>query len=59
MSVLKLFDLSGRNALVTGGSYGLGRAMAEALLEAGADLGLIDVSDKLADTARELSASGR
>jgi len=59
MSVLKLFDLSGRKALVTGGSYGLGRAMAEALLEAGADLGLIDVSDKLADAARELSASGR
>jgi len=59
MSVLKLFDLSGKKALVTGGSYGLGRAMAEALLEAGAEAGLIDVSDQLADTARELSSLGR
>jgi 2-deoxy-D-gluconate 3-dehydrogenase len=59
MSVLKLFDLAGKKALVTGGSYGLGRAMAEALLEAGADLGLMDVSDKLADAVRELSALGR
>ncbi len=59
MSVLKLFDLSGKKALLTGGSYGLGRAMAEALLEAGAEVGLIDVSDKLADTARELSGAGR
>ena len=32
------FDLSGRVALVTGGSKGLGKAMARALLEAGADV---------------------
>ena len=30
----KLFDLSGRTALVTGSSRGLGRAMAEGLAEA-------------------------
>ena len=34
--VLKLFDLSGRTALVTGGSRGLGLQVAEALCEAGA-----------------------
>ncbi len=34
----KLFDLSGRVALVTGGSKGLGKAMARGLLEAGADV---------------------
>ncbi len=33
-----LFDLTGRAAIVTGGSRGLGKEMAEALAEAGADL---------------------
>lgn len=58
MSVKDWFDLTGKKALVTGGSYGLGRAMAEALLEAGAELGLVDVSDQLADASRALAASG-
>ncbi len=34
----KLFDLSGRAALVTGGSKGLGQAMARGFAEAGADV---------------------
>jgi len=34
----KLFDLSGRVAIITGGSIGLGRQMAEGLAEMGADL---------------------
>jgi gluconate 5-dehydrogenase len=39
MPVIKeLFDLSGRAAIVTGGSRGLGREMAEGLAEAGAAL---------------------
>jgi NAD(P)-dependent dehydrogenase (short-subunit alcohol dehydrogenase family) len=34
----KLFDLSGRTSLITGGSKGLGKAMARAFAEAGADV---------------------
>ena len=38
VNVKKLFDLSGRVAVVTGGSVGLGRQMAEGLAEMGAKL---------------------
>ncbi|WP_119353815.1 SDR family oxidoreductase [Azohydromonas sediminis] len=57
--VLRLFDLSGRTALVTGGSRGLGLQIAEALGEAGAKVML--TSRKAADleeAAAELSTKG-
>lgn len=38
MNIKQLFDLSGRVAIVTGGSIGLGRQMAEGLAEAGANI---------------------
>jgi NAD(P)-dependent dehydrogenase (short-subunit alcohol dehydrogenase family) len=40
MSVKKLFDLSGRTAIITGGSRGLGLQISEALGEMGATLAL-------------------
>ena len=36
--MIELFNLSGKNALITGGTHGLGMAMAEALAQAGAFL---------------------
>jgi NAD(P)-dependent dehydrogenase (short-subunit alcohol dehydrogenase family) len=50
MTVLDRFDLKGRRALVTGGARGLGRTMAQALAEAGAD---VAVASRTLDTCRE------
>lgn len=52
-----LFDLSGRSALITGGSRGLGKAMALALAEAGADLFLCSRKEgELRAAADEIAA---
>lgn len=50
-----LFNLSGKKALVTGGSRGLGRAMAEAMLEFGAEVAIVGSSERVMVTAAELS----
>ena len=55
-----LFDLSGRTALVTGSSRGLGLAMAEGLADAGARLILNGVdAERLEATAEALRGKGR
>ena len=60
MAVLDRFRLDGRTAVITGGSRGLGRAMAQALAEAGADLVLIGRdSESLVVAKQEMSLLGR
>jgi 2-deoxy-D-gluconate 3-dehydrogenase len=51
---MQYFDLTGRKALVTGGSRGLGRGMAEAMLEAGAQTAILSSSRAVWATAREM-----
>jgi len=54
------FSLAGRTALVTGGSRGLGRQMALAFAEAGADVAIVSRKlDACEATAREARALGR
>ena len=53
------FDLTGKTALVTGGAYGLGRALALGLAEQGAQVVITARSvDKLAETLEELNEIG-
>jgi NAD(P)-dependent dehydrogenase (short-subunit alcohol dehydrogenase family) len=46
-------DLSGRTAVITGGSRGLGEAMAKALAEAGASIALVARDQKRLEKVRE------
>ncbi|HMG37528.1 MAG TPA: glucose 1-dehydrogenase [Blastocatellia bacterium] len=58
-SLKELFDLSGKVALVTGGSRGLGKEMAEGLAEAGASLMLLARREQwLTPTVDEFRARG-
>lgn len=55
---MNLFDLSGKKAIITGACNGLGRGMAEGLHEAGADVAIIDISDKVSEAAAEIGNTG-
>lgn len=57
---LEVFSLEGRRALVTGGSRGLGAAIAAALAEAGADVAVADVAaGGCGETCRRIEEAGR
>jgi len=56
----QLFDLSGRVAVVSGAASGMGRAMAIAFAEVGADLMLVDINTEgMQDTASQIEKLGR
>lgn len=50
--------LDGKKIYVTGGAQGLGKAMAQGLAEAGADIAIVDIQlEKAQETAREIAES--
>jgi NAD(P)-dependent dehydrogenase (short-subunit alcohol dehydrogenase family) len=58
-TVKQLFDLTGRVAIITGGSIGLGRQMAEALAEVGANLVLCArKKERCEETAHDMEKLG-
>ncbi|KAF2749159.1 NAD(P)-binding protein [Sporormia fimetaria CBS 119925] len=56
-SIAQLFSLEGQTAVVTGGTRGIGQAMAIALAEAGADIILIQVRNLLRDLSNTSTQS--
>lgn len=59
-SVLDLFQLDGRKALVTGGSQGIGRGYALAMAGAGADVAIVDFNERMGiNTVNEVKSFGR
>src|SRR5688572_26769903 len=60
MAVLELFDLSGKVAVVTGASSGLGVAFATAMAQAGADVAIgARREERLRDTRQLIEDAGR
>ena len=59
MKVKELFDLTGKVALITGGSVGLGKQMALGLAETGADIAICArKQERCVETAEEISGLG-
>jgi len=59
MSVLDLFDLRGKRALITGASSGIGKEVALAYVQAGAEVAIAARHfETLVQVAEELTAAG-
>lgn len=53
-----LFDITGKKAIVTGGTRGLGEGMAEGLMEAGVECVIVGTSDAVFTKAEEFTSRG-
>ncbi len=52
-----IFDIKGKKAIVTGGSRGLGKGMAQGLHDAGVELVIMGTNEKVLKTAEEMNTS--
>ena len=55
---MNLFDITGKKAIVTGGTRGLGYGMAEGFLEAGCEVAIVGTSDKVYEVAEDFQKRG-
>lgn len=56
MDVKRLFSLAGKKGFITGGAQGIGKTLATAFAELGADIAIVDMNIELAkSTAKEIA----
>ncbi|MHC1772533.1 MAG: SDR family oxidoreductase [Flexilinea sp.] len=56
MDVKKLFSLEGKKGFITGGAQGIGKCLAAAFAQMGADVAIVDLNiDKASATAKEIA----
>ncbi len=56
--ILEKFSLAGKKVLVVGGAGDLGKAMVEAVVEAGAQAVIIDIDDRLVEICKKFKENG-
>ena len=58
INVLEKFNLKDKKSIVVGGAGDLGRSMVEALAEAGAQVVIIDIDDRMYDFCEDFKKNG-
>lgn len=53
-----LFDLTGKNAIVIGGTRGIGRAIAQGFHDQGAQVVIVGTNERVHQAAKEIASDG-